>query len=83
LLPAVDNERAQQRHERTAARRAQATATLGSVAAAHSQIAGDDDVNPTNRRGLLGAGTLGALGAVGVAAAPAAAHEVDPSFPRT
>jgi transcriptional regulator with XRE-family HTH domain len=41
----------------------------------------DEDVEPTNRRGLLGMGAGAALGGVGVAATPAAARDVDPELP--
>jgi transcriptional regulator with XRE-family HTH domain len=40
-----------------------------------------DDVDPTNRRGLLGASASAALGVAGVAAAPVAARDVDPELP--
>jgi transcriptional regulator with XRE-family HTH domain len=74
LLPAVVNERIAQRQERETARRA-------AVRCDASEAVGDEDVEPTNRRGLLGAGAAAALAAAGVAAAPAAAREVDPELP--
>jgi transcriptional regulator with XRE-family HTH domain len=72
LLPAVAQERATQRDQRAEQRR-----YAGST---HSD-AGDDDVKPTNRRGLLGAGAAATLGAAGIAAAPAAARKIDPELP--
>jgi hypothetical protein len=39
------------------------------------------DVDPTNRRGLLGAGAATALGAAALGPAPAAARDVDPELP--
>jgi transcriptional regulator with XRE-family HTH domain len=69
LLPAVEHERAVQRLQRAAARRCEAGAARYA-----------DDVDPTNRRGLLGAGAAAALGAAGVAAAPAGAREIDPGL---
>ena len=82
LLPLVLQEREAKRQERAEARRAAAGSSLRCNAATHSEVAGDDkDVKPTNRRGLLGAGAAAALGVAGVAAAPAAAHEVDPELP--
>ena len=41
----------------------------------------DEDVEPTNRRGLLGGAAGAALGAAALGAAPAAAREVDPELP--
>jgi len=40
----------------------------------------DEDVEPTNRRGLLGGAAGAALGAAALGAAPAAAREVDPEL---
>jgi transcriptional regulator with XRE-family HTH domain len=71
LLRAAAYERARQSDERSVARRY--------AALTHSEV-GDEDVD-TNRRGLLGAGAAAALGAAGVAAAPAAAREIDPELP--
>jgi tetratricopeptide (TPR) repeat protein len=79
LLPAVNHERDQQRQERAATRKAKSSA-LRSEAATHSEV-GDEDVEPTDRRGLLGAGAAAALGVAGVAATPTAAREVDPELP--
>jgi transcriptional regulator with XRE-family HTH domain len=72
LLPAVQRERAMKCDERSVARRYPALT--------HSEV-GDEDVEPTNRRGLLGAGAGAALGAAGVVAVPAAAREIDPELP--
>jgi hypothetical protein len=55
--------------ERSVARRLQADARY------------DDDVDPTNRRGLLGASAAAALSGVGIAAAPTAARDIDPGLP--
>jgi len=41
----------------------------------------DEDVEPTNRRGLLGGAAGAALGAAALGSAPAAAREVDPGLP--
>jgi transcriptional regulator with XRE-family HTH domain len=80
LLPPAIEERSQRCDERSAARRIAADPALR-YATAHSDV-GDEDVEPTNRRGLLGAGTAAALlSGLGVAAAPAAAREVDPELP--
>jgi hypothetical protein len=67
-----------QRQERGLTQQALA---VGSEAAAHSEVAGDEDVEPTDRRGLLGAGAAAVLGVAGGAAVPAAAREVDPELP--
>lgn len=67
LKPAV-LERAFAAQDR-AAERARAAATI------------DDDVQPTNRRGLLEASAATALGGTALGAAPAAAREVDPKLP--
>ncbi len=78
LLPAAMHERDVQRHERAAARRAGRDPSLRWEA--YSDV-GDEDVDPTNRRGLLGAGAgaTAALG-LGAAAAPTHAYEVDPEL---
>jgi transcriptional regulator with XRE-family HTH domain len=50
---------------------------------AHARAAArryDEDVDPTNRRGLLGGAAGAALGAAALGAAPAAAREVDPEL---
>jgi transcriptional regulator with XRE-family HTH domain len=70
LLPAVINERAVQRHRRAARRR-----YSGST---HTE--GGEDVDPTTRRGVLGAGAAATLGAAGIVPTPAAAREVDPEL---
>ena len=77
LLPAAMQEREHKRQERAIARRARLGPPLP---CAHSE-AGDEDVDPTNRRGLLGVGAAAALGAAGVVAAPAAARDIDPELP--
>ncbi len=41
----------------------------------------DEDVDPTDRRGLLGGAAGAALGAAGLGPAPVAASEVDPELP--
>ena len=54
------------------------------VTRTHSEVAGDDeDVEPTDRRGLFNAAGVAALGAAGVTtvAAPAQAHQIDPELP--
>ena len=79
LLPAAMHERDVQRHERAAARRAAADPALRWEALSD---AGAQDVDPTNRRGLLGAGAAAALGGIGVAAAvPAQSRDIDPELP--
>jgi tetratricopeptide (TPR) repeat protein len=69
LLPAVVLKQAQHRSARVAARRG---------ADIHSDQ--EDDVDPTNRRGLAGAGAAAVLG-LGAAATPVSAREVDPTLP--
>ena len=73
LLPAVLQERERKRQERAAARRASLP-----CAATHNE-AGDEDVDPTNRRGLLGAGAAAALSGGGAVSA-ASAREIDPGL---
>ncbi|MCA1699455.1 MAG: hypothetical protein LC790_11395, partial [Actinobacteria bacterium] len=75
LLPAAVHERDTQGHERAAARRGDRDPSLRCVAQ-HSD-AGDEDVDPTNRRGLLGAGAgaAAALG-LGAVAAPTQARQI-------
>jgi transcriptional regulator with XRE-family HTH domain len=78
LLPAALNERETGRQERAAARRA---SDRSSVPCAE-ELGEGDDVEPTTRRGLIGAGAATALGGLGAAAAvPAAGREVDPELP--
>jgi transcriptional regulator with XRE-family HTH domain len=78
LLPAVTHERDQQRQERAAARRA---GDRSSVPCAE-ELGEGDDVEPTTRRRLIGAGAATALGGLGAAAAvPAAGRDVDPELP--
>lgn len=77
LLHAAMHERDRERQERAAARRA-ARALASLPCGAHSDAG--DDVEPTNRRGLIGAGAAAALGA-SVAAEPAAARQIDPELP--
>jgi transcriptional regulator with XRE-family HTH domain/tetratricopeptide (TPR) repeat protein len=76
LLPAVTEERRQRCEDRSTARRITVDPALRYEA--HSDAG--EDVEPTNRRGLLGAGAAAAIG-LGTAAAPAAAREVDPELP--
>jgi hypothetical protein len=73
LLPAVVTERAVQRQERDAARRAEASSSVLCA----GELTEGDDVDPTTRRGLIGAGAAAALG---LSAGPAAAREVDPEL---
>jgi transcriptional regulator with XRE-family HTH domain len=77
LLPAVARERAVQRHARDAARRVDPLGLRCEVT--HGE--GDEDVDPMNRRGLLGAGAAAALGGLSAGSAPGAAHEIDPELP--
>jgi len=79
LLPAATHERDTQRRERSAARRA-ARDLAPLRCEAHSD-AGDEDLDPTNRRGLLGAGAgaAAALG-LGAAATPTQARQIDPEL---
>ena len=80
LLPEVLQERERKRQERAAARRATAEATL--PCEDHGEALGDDeDVDPTNRRGLLGAGAAAALSAAAVGAVPASAEAIDRELP--
>ena len=80
LLPPVLQDRDKRRQERAEARRAQGESPLPCATATHSEVAGDDeDVEPTDRRGLLGAAGAAALGLS--TAVPAAAREVDPALP--
>jgi transcriptional regulator with XRE-family HTH domain len=82
LLPPVLQEREERRQERAEARRRTAAQSSLPCDAAHSEVAGDDeDVEPTDRRGLLGAAGAGALGLSVVHVAPATASEVDPELP--
>lgn len=80
LLPAVDNERAEQRRERAVARRARESTPVA-CEATDSEAGDVEDVDPTNRRGLLNAGAVAALGTAGLATTPAAARELDPELP--
>lgn len=81
LLPAAIQEREQKRQDRAAARRARKQA-LAFCDATHSEVAGDEDVEPTSRRELLDTAAAAAVsGMAGVAAAPAAAHDIDPELP--
>lgn len=77
LLPAVGFERMARRHEREIARRAGLPALR--CRAAQSDVG--DEVEPLDRRGLLGAGAAAALGGLSPGAAPAAAREIDPELP--
>jgi hypothetical protein len=70
-------ERDRERQERAAARRA-ASDEASLRCEAHSDAG--EDVNPTNRRGLIGAAGVTALG-LSTVAAPAAAAEIDPALP--
>jgi transcriptional regulator with XRE-family HTH domain len=82
LLPPVLEDREKRRQERAEARRADRDPSVPCDAATHSEVAGDDeDVEPTDRRGLLGAAGAAALGLSTVTAAPAAASGVDPALP--
>jgi hypothetical protein len=77
LLPAALHEHERQRQERADARRAAKQSALRCED--HSE---GDDVDPTNRRGLLGGGAAAALGGLAATAAPpAAARAVNPELP--
>jgi transcriptional regulator with XRE-family HTH domain len=76
LLPAVIHERETQRQDRVAARRAGVEASVR-----YGERAEGEEVDPTTRRGLIGAGAAATLGGLGAAAVPAAAREVDPELP--
>jgi transcriptional regulator with XRE-family HTH domain len=78
LLPAATKERDREREERAAARRA--ARDLASLPCGAHSDAGDD-VESTNRRGLIGAGASAAMGAAALGPVPAAAGEVDPELP--
>jgi transcriptional regulator with XRE-family HTH domain len=73
LLPAAIYGRERENEERNAARRAEAPPLP--CGATHSEVG--DDVDPINRRGLIGVGVGAALG---LSASPAAAREVDPEL---
>ena len=80
LLPAAFREREVKRQERAAARHAARDPSL--PCEDHSEAVGDDeDVEPTNRRDLLGAGATAALGAAGVATTPPQVRQIDPELP--
>jgi transcriptional regulator with XRE-family HTH domain len=85
LLPDAQRERDTVRQERADARRAARQAEAAPALpcpATHCEAGDVEEVQPTNRRGLLGAGAAVALGGLGVAGAtPAAARDVDPELP--
>jgi hypothetical protein len=72
-------EHERKRRERAAARRAARQSALRCDPPAHSDLAGDADVEPTDRRGLLGAAGAAAIGLS--TAPPSAARAVDPELP--
>jgi len=74
----VLRDRERKRQERAAARRASPSLSL--LLTVESEAGEEEDVDPVNRRGLLGVGVGAALGATGVAAAPAA-RVIDPELP--
>jgi transcriptional regulator with XRE-family HTH domain len=76
LLPAAMREHEEQRRKRAAARRAQGGPALRCDV--HSDAG--EDVEPTNRRGLLGASAAAAIG-LSTTATPAVARDVDPELP--
>ncbi|MGH2943011.1 MAG: helix-turn-helix domain-containing protein [Solirubrobacteraceae bacterium] len=78
LQPAVSAEREAARQRRAAARRGE-TVALSALRCVVSD-AGDDDVEPTTRLGLLEAGAATALGAATVGPVPTRAAEVDPAL---
>jgi helix-turn-helix protein len=75
LLAAAVYDRGRERHEREADRRAGLPPLP--CDAPHREV-GDEDVDPINRRALLGAGVGAALGLA--ASAPASAREIDPEL---
>jgi transcriptional regulator with XRE-family HTH domain len=77
LYPATFFERAAHRHERSSARAGQPPTLRWTGPPSDA----GDDVQPTNRRGLIEAGTGTALGALSVTASPAAASDIDPELP--
>lgn len=77
LLPAAMREHDHARRERAAARRA-ARSQPALRCEAHSDAG--EDVEPTSRRGLIGAGAAAAVG-LSTAAAPATARKIDPELP--
>ena len=80
LLTPVLQERERQRQERAAARRSTDPPSL--PCEDRSEAVGDDeDVGPTNRRGLLGAGAAAALGTAALSAAPTQARQIDSELP--
>jgi hypothetical protein len=80
LLPPVLQDREERRQGRAEARRAAARSSLGCETATHSEV-GEEDVEPTTRRGLLDAGAVAALSVAGVAAAADAPAQLARSTP--
>jgi transcriptional regulator with XRE-family HTH domain len=78
LLPAALEEQTIRRHERNLAREDLPPLRF---AVQHCDVGDDEDVEPTNRRGLMTAGSGAAIGVLGVAAVPAAARDIDPETP--
>jgi transcriptional regulator with XRE-family HTH domain len=77
LLPAAMREHEEQHRERAERRR---TARIQPALRCEADSDAGEDVEPTNRRGLIGAGAAAAIG-LSAAAAPAAAREIDPELP--
>ncbi|MGH2942909.1 MAG: helix-turn-helix domain-containing protein, partial [Solirubrobacteraceae bacterium] len=80
LQPAVSAEREAARQARAAARRGEAVALAALRCALPHGDAGDDDVEPTTRLGLLEVGASVALGLPVLGGVPARAGEVDPGL---
>jgi transcriptional regulator with XRE-family HTH domain len=76
LLPAAMREHEEQRRERAKRRR---TARTGPALRCEADSDAGEDVEPTNRRGLIGAGAAAAVGLS--TTAPAAARKIDPELP--
>ncbi|MGI9097563.1 MAG: helix-turn-helix domain-containing protein [Solirubrobacteraceae bacterium] len=89
LLSGVVFERAMQRHNRAAARRSSSASGVDETGAAAEPVAlrwehdhpsvASEDVDPVNRRGLIGAGAGAALGAASMGGAEASGR-VDPEL---
>lgn len=81
LLPDAQRERDTARQARADARRKARQAEAAPALRCEADSDAGEDLEPTNRRGLLGAGAAAAIGLSTTATAPAAAREVDPELP--
>ena len=82
LLPTVQRERDEARQARADARRKARQAEAATAVRCEADSDAGEDLEPTNRRGLLGAGAAAAIGlSTATTPAPAAARDVDPELP--